>query len=358
MLPGLSAKFAAQGALIWQMTMRTIRFPLCSLPREYLWTFLVFCSLAAPVRAQTGPIDESSRPRSLVADDYKIGPGDVLNISVTDAPEFTGKFRVDQSGLLTMSSLPVPLKADGKTPIQLAKDLTEALEGAKLYRSPTVNVFVDEYHSRTVTVLGAVAKPAVYSLQKRTTLLEIISQAGLLPNSGNKATVKSREEANSHSAGANTPVHTFDLARLLRADDPESNFEVHDGDVVSVSVAEVVYVVGAVTKPGGFVVQDQSAGISALQAIALAEGLNATASSHHVLIIRRAGEGVTQENTTIDLAKISAGKIQDPLLEANDVVFVPTSGSKQTVRVMGQVAMSAVNGIAIYGVGYRVGSIQ
>jgi len=262
-----------------------------------LWILLAFCSVLTPLPAQTGPIGRPSNPRALTTDDYEIGPGDVLSIGVTDAPEFSGKFRVDQSGSLAMSSLGSPLRAEGKTPIQLAMDLSKALEDARLYRNPTVNVFVDEYHSRTVTVVGAVAKPAVYPLEKRTTLLEIISQAGLLPNSGNKVTVKSRGE-DSNNRGASASVRTFDLAKLLRADDPGLNVEVHDGDVVSVSVAEVVYVVGAVTKPGGFVVQDQSAGVTTLQAIALAEGLISTASSHHMLIIRRPADGAAPVSYT------------------------------------------------------------
>jgi polysaccharide export outer membrane protein len=340
------------------MTVEVIPVRLHRLVSKSLWIFLAFWSVVPPVLAQTGSIYGPSNPKAPATEDYEIGPGDVLSISVTDAPEFTGKFRVDQSGLLAMSSLASPLKAQGKTPIQLALDLRVALEEAKLYRNPTINVFVDEYHSRTVTVVGAVAKPAVYPLEKRTTLVEMISQAGLLPNSGNKVTVKSTAGESPYNPEPNLPVQTFDLTKLLRADDAAGNVEVHDGDVVTVSAPEVVYVVGAVMRPGGFVVQDQSAGVTTLQAIALAEGLSPTASSHHVLIIRRSPDRAAPENIFVDLAKISAGKIPDPQLEANDVLFVPVSGSKQTVHAMGQVAMSAVNGIAIYGVGYRVGSIH
>lgn len=317
---------------------------------------LLVSSLLTPLMAQTNLIDRPSNRKPVASDDYQIGPGDVLTINVSDAPEFSGKFRVDQSGFLAMSSLATPLRAEGKTPIQLAQDLGRALEDAKLYRNPTINVFVEEYHSQTVTVVGGVAKPAVYSLQKRTTLVEMISQAGLLPNAGNKVTLKSAAGGNANDGSANAATQTFDLAKLLRDHDTALNVEVRDGDVVSVSVADVVYVVGAVTKPGGFIVQDQSAGVSVLQAIALAEGTISTASSHHVLIIRRPGDGAAPQNISVDLTKIAAGKIQDPQLAPNDVLYVPVSGSKQTVRAMGQVAMSAVNGIAIYGVGYRIGT--
>lgn len=347
---------AAPGTQIELMSMRITRTRLYTLVTKSLWILLMFPAILTPLLAQTKVVEGPSSPTAVTTDDYEIGPGDVLAISVTDAPEFSGKFRVDQSGFLGMSSLPSPLKAQGKTPVQLAKDLGEALEDAKLYRNPTVNIFVDEYHSQTVTVVGAVAKPSVYSLQKRTTLLEMISQAGLLPNAGNKVTLKSAASVNSNDPGAIASTQTFDLAKLLRSRDSALNVEVHDGDVVSVSVAEVVYVVGAVVKPGGFVVQDQSAGVTALQAIALAEGLSPTASSRRVLIIHRSEGGAAPANISLDLTKIAAGKVQDPQLEPNDVLYVPVSGSKQTIHAMGQVAMTAVNGIAIYGVGYRLGT--
>ena len=316
---------------------------------------LVF-SVSACGQAIPPQTDKASDIPGTASDDYLIGPGDVLMIAVTDAPEFTGKFRVDQSGYLTMSSLPEPMKAEGKTPMQLSKDLVQALEDAKLYREPTVNVFVEEYHGRTVSVVGAVAKPANYPLQRRTTVIEVISEAGLLPNAGNKVTIIPNASGDRQNPGSKSNPQTFDLAKLMRGEDPSSNVELHDGDVVSVATAEVVYVVGAVTKPGGFVMQDRSAGISALQAIALAEGTTSVAS-HHGLIIRRNADGTAREHIPVDLSKIMSGKAEDMQLAANDILFVPVSGSKQTLKVMGQVGMTAVNGVTFYGLGYRVGAL-
>jgi polysaccharide export outer membrane protein len=289
--------------------------------------------------------------------DYLIGPGDVLAIAVTDAPEFTGKFRVDQSGYLAMSSLLHPIKAAGQTPIELSRNLVAALEEAKLYREPTVNVYVEEYHSHTVSVVGAVAKPGIYPLQRRMSVVEVVSEAGLLPSAGNRVTIirGGLAELNEKPA-ADTSPQTFDLSKLMRGDDPKSNVELHDGDVVRVSTAEVIYVVGAVTKPGGFVMQDQSAGVTALQAIALAEGLTPVASGHRGVIVRRNTDGTAREHLPVDLAKIMSGKSEDVQLAANDILFIPVSGSKQSLRTMGQVAMIAVNGVAFYGLGYRVGT--
>jgi len=316
------------------------------------------CSVCATVEAQSNAGDTvPSEARAIAVDDYQIGPGDVLAITVTDAPEFTGKFRVNQSGLLVMSSLPEPVKAEGKTPMQLSKELRQALEDANLYRDPTVNIFVDEYHSRTVAVVGAVAKPGLYPLQRRTTVIEVISEAGLLPTAGNRVTIIPASASASNTSDAKLAPQTFELGKLIRGQDPAMNVEVHDGEVINVASAEVVYVVGAVIKPGGFALQDRSAGVTALQAIALAEGLTPVASGGHGLIIRRNADGSARQNVPIDLSKIMSGKQQDVQLDANDILFVPVSGSKQTFRTMGQVAITAVNGAAFYGIGYRAGGL-
>lgn len=291
--------------------------------------------------------------------DYVVGPGDILSIAVTDAPEFSGKYRVSQSGLLELPGLPSAIVADGKTPSQLSKEMAQALIDAKLYREPVVNIYVDEYHSRTVTVVGAVTKPSVYPLEKRTTVLEVISQAGgLLPAAGNKLTIVSANAESGSDGTAAKSTKTLDLAKLVKGEEGISNVEVHDGDVISVSTAEVVYVVGAVQKPGGFVTPDQSSGITAMQAIAMAEGMTNIAAQSRAVIIRRSASGSLRENIPINLKGLMSGKTSDVKLEANDILFVPVSGGRQTVHAMGQAAMAAVNGIAIYGAGYRVAGIN
>jgi polysaccharide export outer membrane protein len=294
---------------------------------------------------------------TVAADDYRVGPEDVLAISVTDAPEFSGRFRVNQSGYLVMTSLPNPVKAEGLTPMELSTELRKALEDAKLYRDPTVNVFVEEYHSRSVTIVGAVTKPGVYPLRKRTTVIQAISEAGLMPTTGNRVTLIPANAGSSSEPKASETTQTFELGKLMSGKDSSVTVEVHDGDVINVATADVVYVVGAVTKPGGFVQQDRSAGVTALQAIALAEGMTSVAAAHSGMIIRRNADGSARENIPIDLGKIMSGKQGDTPLQPNDILFVPLSGTKQTLHVMGQVGMAAVNGVAFYGLGYRVAAL-
>jgi|SRR5215472_1674836 len=307
---------------------------------------------SAITNAQTAARDSAS-----MAADYRIGPGDVLSINVADAPEFGGKFRVSEAGVIQIAAVKDPVKAEGLTAIELSTAIRKALIDAKQLRAPIVNIFVDEYHGSTITVLGSVTKPGVYALAHRTNVLEALSLAGgALPNSGSTLTIV-RGPASAEASGAPVgSVQIVDVARLTRGEDIAANLEVRNGDVINVSAAQVVYVVGAVTKPGGFVLANPSEGVSVVQAVALAEGFKPIAATHRGLIIRQSTSQQGRREIPVDIANLMAGKETDVILAPNDILFVPESGGKKTLKVMGDVAMATVNGIAIYGIGYKIGN--
>jgi len=323
---------------------------------------VVFAMVATAALVTLGPAcggaDTPANNKSAAATDYTIGPGDVLTLTVADAPEFGGKLRVADSGSIRLQGVTEPVMAEGKTTSQLADTVRQAFIDAKQLRDPQVSVFVDEFHGRTVTVLGAVSKPAVYSLQKRTTVLEAISAAGgALPGSGSTVTVV-RGEASAEATNTKLgSVQILDLARLTKGEDVATSMEVRNGDVVSVSSAQLVYVVGAVIKPGGFALSNPADGVTAAQAIALAEGFTSVASTHRGLIVRQSASDQARREIPVDLEKIMKGQETDVVLAPNDILYVPNSGAKQTLKVMGEIAMATVNGIAIYGIGYRLGTM-
>jgi polysaccharide export outer membrane protein len=303
--------------------------------------------------AQTAP--QNAAPPAL--QDYKIGPGDILSINVVDAPEFGGKFRVSDAGVIQIHAVKDPVIAEGLTSIELSQSIRNALVDAKQLRDPGVNVFVDEYHGSTITVLGSVSKPAVYALTRRTNALDALSLAGgALPNSGNTLTIV-RGPASAEATGtAVGSVQIVDVGRLARGEDPSANVEVRNGDVINVSPAQVVYVVGAVTKPGGFVLSNPSEGVSVVQAVALAEGFKSVAATHKGLIIRQSTSQQGRREIPVDIANLMIGKEADMVLAPNDILYIPESGTKKTLKVMGDIGMAAINGIAIYGLGYRLGT--
>jgi len=324
-----------------------------AVPQILLGSLLAVGLLVQPAIART----TSSVEQPSGAADYSIGPGDVLTITVPDAPEFGAKVRVGDSGTIQIMGVERPIAAEGKTTAQLSASIRQALIDARQLRDPGVFVFVDEYHGRTVTVLGSVNKPAVYTLEKRTTVLEAISAAGgALPNSGNTVTIvrgKASAEATDTQPGS---VQILDLARLASGEEPSGNVEVRNGDIISVSAAQVVYVVGAVAKPGGFTLSNPADGISASQAVALAQGFTPLASTHHAVIVRQSTSDQSRREIPVDLGKMLSGQETDVLLAPNDILYIPESGAKKTLKVMGDVAMATINGIAIYGIGYKIGT--
>jgi polysaccharide biosynthesis/export protein len=317
--------------------------------------------LASQTAAATTPLFAVNLSRnstqSPAAQDYTIGPGDVVEITVPDAPEYGGKFRVSDSGTIQLLGVEAAVMAEGKTTAQLSEAVRQALIDAKQLRDPHVSVFVDEFHGRNVTVLGAVNKPGVYSLQRRTTVLEAISAAGgALPNSGNTVTIV-RGAASAEAT--DTPVgsaQTVNLTRLASGEDTTANVEVRNGDTLSVSAEQLVYVIGAVTKPGGFVMTNPADGVSATQAIALAQGFTSLANTHRGLIVRQSTSTHYRQEIPVDLGKILTGQLTDVTLAPNDILYVPNSGAKQTLKVLGDIAMATINGIAIYGIGYKIGT--
>ena len=292
---------------------------------------------------------------SATSGDYVLGHADVISVTIGDAPELSGSYRVTETGYVALPSLSAPIKSEGLTVQQESQAVAAALKRDKLLRDPRVNVFVLEYHSRTVTVLGSVLKPSVYSLQSSTTLLEVLSLAGgLAPTAGN--TVQLMHKATERSPGA-ALTDTIELAKLLSGADPLLNKEVRPGDVITVSTAPVVYVIGAVMKPGGYALQDANSPITVLKALAMAQGLTPLASRSRGLILRRDRPTQNQE-ISVDVGKLLTGKVADVTLQGNDVLFIPESGVKKGLSTLRVAALEAMEGVSVYGIGYRISGLR
>ena len=344
------------------MTRGNFRWKCCCLSAGLILALMAPVSLS-PAQSGNAPARNEVSHSQPPAFDYRIGPGDVLTVNVSDAPDLSGKYRITDRGMLVLPGLSVPIQAEGHTAFELSKSIAEALQTAQLLREPAVTVFVEEFHSRTVTVLGAVNKPSVYPLQKATSLLEMLSTAGgLAPTAGSRVTILHQGSTNvdgstSGASGEASPASTveIDMAILLEGKDPSLNVEVHAGDVITVATAPVVYVVGAVTKPGGYVVADPSSGITVLQALARAEGFTAVAARGRSVVIRRPENGQEPEKIPVDLGKVMEGKLADVRLQGNDILFVPESGLKKNVLGLGRATLNGlISGVTIYGLGPKI----
>jgi polysaccharide export outer membrane protein len=194
---------------------------------------------------------------------------------------------------------------------------------------------VDEYQSQGVSVLGEVGKPGVYPALGQQRLFDMISIAGgFSDKAGRSITV-------THRASPDNP-DTVPLARNF-SDNPHSNVAVFPGDTIVVRKADIVYVVGAVGKPSGFLMD--SGTLTVLQAIALAGGTSSTARLGDARIIRKGPAGMSQ--TPVHLQKMLSAKAPDMPMEADDILFVPTSTGKIVAGRTLQAALQAATAVSV-----------
>jgi len=318
-------------------------------------------SAAAQVNSQNrGTMNPPSRspdnPTPVVYGGYQIGVGDVLDVHVNDEDDISGRYQVDQDGNVKVSLLQKPVPAAGATTFQLANRLSDALKQEKILRDPSVSVLILREVTQNVSILGAVMRPGVYPIEKPTSVMDLISLAGgLAPNAGNSLTISHQGPSNSPSNGASSnggsnpsANTTLNVTNLLSAKDPAVNVGVHAGDVVTVGTAPVVFVVGSVTRPGAFAVQDRRSEMTVLQAVAMAEGPTPVAALGKTIIIRQSSSSAERQEIPIDLKKVMRGKEQDQVLEANDILFVPQSGLKAGARRLGDIGAQAASNVAGY----------
>ena len=294
--------------------------------------------------------------------DYVIGSGDLLDIEVFDVPELSREIRVNQSGYIALPLVPTKIRADGLTAFQLQDKLAELLQVNGLVSTPQVTVDVKEQHSQPITVIGAVKSPMVFEAVRSTTLLEVLSSAGgIAPDAGNVVLVTRSEsevpmpgdDATSGGGAAPMPTQTFtiNLDDLLNTGDSRFNIPLQGGDVVSVPRAGIIYVVGAVTRPGGFVMASDHQEVTTLKALSMAGGMTSTAKSRHAVIIRTNAVTGQKDQLPVDLKNVVDLKGPDVALLPNDILVVPDSASKRALQKTGEVMLSLGSGVALYRLG-------
>lgn len=317
---------------------------------------LVTCSLLLPTGQSfsqnlAGPsVDQTRNP--VAAPQTLLGPDDQVAIRALNMDEIDNKLaRVDLDGYVDVPLLG-KVKAAGLTVDQLETEVTSGLQ--RYVREPKISITVVEYRSKPVSVLGAVNAPGVYGLTGPTTLIQALSKAGgLRTDAGNTIEITRRSAAGllplpSARSDASGQFSTAEVRvnSLLEAKDPQQNILIMPNDVISVPRASLVYVAGAVRKPGGFVLNERD-NMTVLQAVSMAEGMEKTAAPSRAKIIRN-GTTDARAEIPVDVSKIVSGKSPDVTLLANDILVVPTSGAKAAFYRGVEAAIQAGVGVAIY----------
>jgi polysaccharide export outer membrane protein len=277
-----------------------------------------------PVYAQNASLDE--RLKSLTslptADaEYRLGPGDLIEVGVFGVDDFRHTIRVNGAGVIKIPLLDA-ITASGLTPAELEVRLTEMLE-AGVIKNPQVSVFVKEYRSQPVYVLGSVRNPGQYQITLQLKIVDALSLAGgLQPSAGDDATIQ-RVTAD----GAEQLINV-DLRELLEKGDLSRNVVVQGGDVIHVRerVTETVYVIGEVNRSGAFAKPPKQE-LRVSQVIAWAGGPMKTAKLSKGILVRY-NEGGEREELSVDFGEILKGKKDDFFVRANDIIFVPGSKMK------------------------------
>lgn len=275
----------------------------------------------SPSPAPAGSISAESPPSATPAsaaspESLLIGPGDLLRITVLRESELDQRTRVLDSGEITLA-LAGNLAVQGLTPAAAATLIAQKYRDGGFLLHPEVSVFVEEYATESVTVLGQVAHPGTVHLSAPRTLIDVLSLAGGLTEFADRHIVIQRKGKDGE------PAERIKAFLPNRAeDDLNADVLVRPGDTVIVPKAGIVYVLGDVAHPGGYVMQNDSK-LTVLQAIALAAGASRTASERKVRLVRNV-DGLSQ-SVDLPLRDMERGRDPDVPLQANDILYVPFS---------------------------------
>jgi len=251
--------------------------------------------------------------QSLQVNDYRIGPKDLLEITVFELPELNQTVRVSEDGSITLTLLG-RVEVSGSTAQELEKKLAGLLD-QQFTKGAHVTVFIKEYQK--ISVIGAVGRPGQYELVGATTLLQAIAQAGGL-------TAQAMNELYIYRSGEDGKQTRIVIAVEDLMGNQDLNVELKPKDVITVPIDQTltVFVYGEVKAPGA-ITYLSSKKITLVQAIAQAGGTTEWAKRSKVLIRRRDQRTGKEMKIPVNLKKMLSGKIADIMLEEGDVVIVP-----------------------------------
>lgn len=375
---------------------------------------LAVAFLVSPASAQTiadTPQGTNERIKELSAQaaksgphDYIIGNGDLIDFEVFDVKELSREVRVSQTGTIGIPLVPVRVHVAGLTETQAEQKIAEVLEANGLVSNAAVSVTVKDHKSKPITVVGAVGHPMVYQADRQVTLLEVLAEAGGIANDAGDSVIITRPvsaqftevteppaigpempiasgssasseppsldaskppmvasnsagpptTASSAPSGSAHPSNTItvNLNDLVETGDTSENLVLQAGDIITVPHAGIVYVLGAVGKPGGYILSNDRSEVSTLKILALAGGLTPTAKSDHAVIIRKNDQG-QQHELTVDLKKVLKRQAEDVQLLPSDIIYVPDSRGKAALLRAAELGIALGTGVALYRVAYH-----
>ncbi|PYU66416.1 MAG: hypothetical protein DMG49_22295 [Acidobacteria bacterium] len=352
--------------------------PLCCFATSALLGMLVLSPSTLAQTVVETPQQTNDRIRALSSTahqaphDYVIGNGDVIDVEVFDVKELSREMRVSQTGSIGIPLVPIRLHVGGLTEVQAEQKIGEVLEANGLVSHPQVSVSVKERKSKPITVVGAVQHAMVYQADRPVTILEVHAEAGGIANDAGDTVIVTRpsgepsvDSSDPPSIGPEDPsavktpkesdavasppapneppplsnTITVNLNELLESGNAENNIILQAGDIVTVPHAGITYILGAVSKPGGYVMANDRSQMSTLKLLALSGGLSRTAKKDRAVILR--------------MKKVLERTAEDVPLQPSDILYVPDSASKQAMYRALEFGLALGAGVALYRIAYR-----
>lgn len=284
--------------------------------------------------------------------DYRLAPGDSIDVAIEDAPELSRSCRLSAAGDFELPVLGV-IKAQGQTAPELAKVIAEGLRRERYLKQPIVKVTVVQLTSQYYFIQGAIKQPGVYQTEGPPSLVKLISLAGglmdnhgptaliLRPRKGTKETtaltaVKSDSPPDAVIQQTEVVSDKYDvikvsLSSIYQQGRFDQNFKIEPGDIVEIPPANVFYVAGEVTAPGAFQMKE---GTTLRQAIALAQGTTFKAKLGEGIIFRDDLQTGRRMEIRVDIRQVMDGKKEDMVIQPNDVIIVPNSRVKSVTSAL------------------------
>jgi polysaccharide export outer membrane protein len=269
-----------------------------------------------------------------------IGPGDRLFIHVTDTPEVDQHPNVTDAGEIPVVGVG-DVKVSGLTPADAAKIIHDRLIAAHYMKHPDVSVSIEQYATQNVSVLGEVKTSGAYSIATPRSILDVLALAGGLNLDADRNILIERHGDSQHT------IHYLFSNNAERAVSEETM--VNPGDTVIVSKAGIVYILGDVNRPGGYVMANNESKMTALQGLSIAGGLTHSAKQGHARLLRTEANG-THSDRQLSVGDLQKGKIPDFALLPGDVLYVPFSFARNTATVGAAGIASSAAAAAVYAI--------
>lgn len=274
-----------------------------------------------------------------------LGPGDMVYITVTGAPEFTRSYRVTQSGSIVLPLSNTQVHVAGLTPFETAGVVARSLMEAKLFVTPIVSVVALDYRSRRVSVVGAVRNPTVFEVLGPTRLLDAIAKAqGISPEAGPMLVISRNID------GGADQLQSIPIVDLLSGKDPDLNVVLRGREEIRIPEAPKLFVVGNVKSPGVFPLNEVG-GTTVLKALALSQGV-LPFTTKDAYIYRKTPGQVERQEILVPLRQILHRSSPDIDLIANDILYIPENAKlHMSASVLDKIAnfgTSTVSGLIVF----------